>query len=376
MLFIYIPHTHAAEFDIILNENISDKGIYNGKNGIIYASMCENNSMLAIIHIENSSLTADIYGSENEAVDSLTVKCNGKKNCRVSISGRNEPLCITVTENKKDKYYRLINDSFTATNIKPVKSTPLFRYTNKKARVEADTSGVIKAKNALTYERAEKIPLREVILTNSEKSDILLLLKACADIYTFNPTDYDIDYLTLHVLYTHKNFALLSKIPTQSSENTTIKMCSEPFIADVMYKAFRITPKKPALNMLTETGYCYNNGLYYYRGGYKNYFATDIKEIIKSYAIADNSIYVIFKNTYTDSSTPVSEEYSSATLKKDKDGYYLTSLYMGKLIDNPQTITSPDTIEKAPLLYKRYIPVFIILIASAVIGIVIYFYIL
>ena len=128
--------------------------------------------------------------------------------------------------------------------------------------------------------------------------------------------------------------------------------------------------------MLTQIGYCYNNSLYYYTGGYNEYFATDITDIIKIYAIKDNSIYVIFKNSYTDSNTPVGVEFSSATIKKDTEGYYLSSLQMGKLIDNPRELISPDTINASGSIYTKYIPLFVILIAVAVTGIVIYFYIL
>lgn len=379
-MFIFIcalaPNALSAHFDTIVTNAVSDKGIYDGKSGVIYASKCENNTMLAVVFTENSALTIKIYGSENEVTDFLHIDYKNKPNLRISISPPEEELCISVTEGKKGKYYRLINDTLTLTSDKPENTVNLLKVSNQRLDVKTTPSEVIGQRNNLTRERIENIPLRELSLSEAERTEILHLLKACADIYTFNSDDYDINELTMRVLYTHRNFQLLSNINPQTAQNTSIKMCSEQFIAESMHKAFRITPPKPALNMLTQIGYCYNNGLYYYTGGYNEYFATDITDIIKIYAIKDNSIYVIFKNSYTDSNTPVGVEFSSATIKKDSEGYYLSSLQMGKLIDNPQELISPDTINASGSIYTKYIPLFVILIAVAVTGIVIYFYIL
>lgn len=379
-MFIFIcalaPDAFSAHFDTIVTNTVSDKGIYDGKSGVVYVSKCENNTMLAVAFTENSALTIKIYGSEDEVIDSLYIDYKNKPNLRLSISPPEEELCISVSEGKKSKYYRLINDTLTLTSAKPKNTVNLLKVSNKKLNLMANPVNVIKQRNNLTTERIENIPLREISLSETDRTEILYLLKACADIYTFNSADYDLDNLTLSVLYTHRNFQLISDINPQSTENTLLKMCNEQFIAQAMHKAFRITPPKPALNMLTQTGYCYNNGLYYYTGGYNGYFATDVKEIIKTYAIKDNSVYVIFKNAYTDSNTPVSIEYSSATVKKDSEGYYLSSLQMGRLIDNPQELISPDTLEASSGIYIKYIPILVILIAIAITGIVIYLYIL
>ena len=85
-MFIFIcalaPNALSAHFDTIVTNAVSDKGIYDGKSGVIYASKCENNTMLAVVFTENSALTIKIYGSENEVTDFLHIDYKNKPNLR------------------------------------------------------------------------------------------------------------------------------------------------------------------------------------------------------------------------------------------------------------------------------------------------------
>ena len=153
-------------------------------------------------------------------------------------------------------------------------------------------------------------------------------------------------------------------------------MCSADFIDDAMNKAFRITPEKPAVNMLTALGYCYNNGFYYYTGGYSAYFCTDVKEIVKAYETADDSIYIIFRDIYTEGSNAPFSEYSTAAVEKDNDGFYLTELHMGGSLDDIENLSSADTVSKTPDIFTKYLPLLAGLLALALIGAVVYFFIL
>jgi hypothetical protein len=293
----------------------------------------------------------------------------------MSVSDSSEDLCITVSVNKSNEYYRLINDSFTVTDIKPVKSVPVFKFSGN-AAAQVPPTEVYTVMNDLKLSRIENIPLRQTELSADDKDKIMLLLKACADIADFSAADYNIDDLTKRVLYSHKNFSLLSNIPAQTGSSDSVKMCSADFIDDAMNKAFRITPEKPAVNMLTALGYCYNNGFYYYTGGYSAYFCTDVKEIVKAYETADDSMYIIFRDIYTEGSNAPFSEYSTAAVEKDNDGFYLTELHMGGSLDDIENLSSADTVSKTPDIFTKYLPLLAGLLALALIGAVVYFFIL
>ena len=50
-------------------------------------------------------------------------------------------------------------------------------------------------------------------LSVSEKQEITKTLTACADVMRFNIRNYNYDKLFKYVLYTHKNFQILTDIP-------------------------------------------------------------------------------------------------------------------------------------------------------------------
>ena len=110
----------------------------------------------------------------------------------MSVSDSSEDLCITVSVNKSNEYYRLINDSFTVTDIKPVKSVPVFKFSGN-AAAQVPPTEVYTVMNDLKLSRIENIPLRQTELSADDKDKIMLLLKACADIADFSAADYNID---------------------------------------------------------------------------------------------------------------------------------------------------------------------------------------
>ena len=110
-------------------------------------------------------------------------------------------------------------------------------------------------------------------LSVSEKQEITKTLTACADVMRFNIRNYNYDKLFKYVLYTHKNFQILTDIPADTGNSSNlgynnVKLVNSDYIDYIMTRVFRITPEKTPVNELLERGFCYNDGYYYYIGGF------------------------------------------------------------------------------------------------------------
>lgn len=171
-------------------------------------------------------------------------------------------------------------------------------------------------------------------LSVSEKQEITKTLTACADVMRFNIRNYNYDKLFKYVLYTHKNFQILTDIPadTGNSSNSgynNVTLVNSDYIDYIMTRVFRITPEKPPVNELLERGFCYNDGYYYYIGGFGVYFATKIVDIKGVYDIGGGVIFVVFGDIYYEGDTRT-PEYSFAILQNTENGYSLMRLGMGE----------------------------------------------
>lgn len=171
-------------------------------------------------------------------------------------------------------------------------------------------------------------------LSVSEKQEITKTLTACADVMRFNIRNYDYDKLFKYVLYTHKNFQILTDIPADTGNSSNlgynnVKLVNSDYIDYIMTRIFRITPEKPPVNELLERGFCYNDGYYYYIGGFGVYFATKIVDIKGVYDIGGGVTFVIFSDIYYEGNTRT-PEYSFAILQNTENGYSLMRLGMGE----------------------------------------------
>ena len=168
----------------------------------------------------------------------------------------------------------------------------------------------------------------------SEKQEITKTLTACADVMRFNIRNYNYDKLFKYVLYTHKNFQILTDIPADTGNSSNlgynnVKLVNSDYIDYIMTRVFRITPEKPPVNELLERGFCYNDGYYYYIGGFGIYFATEIVDIKGVYDIGGGVTFVIFSDIYYEGDTRT-PEYSFAILQNTENGYSLMRLGMGE----------------------------------------------
>lgn len=321
MFIIFQVPSKAHEFDKIIHSAVN--------NGLFYAALIENDTALILISSTDEGFIITVYGSENEIIDTLTVRLNNKSNIELWVSPLDNDFTVSLTERKKSVHYRLINDSLTPSGIKPASSEKIAAVKNGKINITADIDNVHSLMNDLKKERLSHLHLPKANLDDSQRSQIITLLKCCCDIVSLDESTDD-DALLRRVLYTHKNFMLLTPIPPKTAKSgSELTLCSANFIDAAMQSAFRKAPSRPAVNMLTELGYCYNNGYYYYTGGYTKYFATEISEIIQTYTLPDKNIYAVFSDKYTESGKEPVFEYSTAVISKDKNGFYLTRLKMG-----------------------------------------------
>lgn len=171
-------------------------------------------------------------------------------------------------------------------------------------------------------------------LSVSEKQEITKTLTACADVIRFNIRNYDYDKLFKYVLYTHKNFQILTDIPADTGNSSNlgynnVTLVNSDYIDYIMTRVFRITPEKPPVNELLERGFCYNDGYYYYIGGFGVYFATKIVDIKGVYDIGGGVTFVVFSDIYYEGDTRT-PEYSFAILQNTENGYSLMRLGMGE----------------------------------------------
>lgn len=171
-------------------------------------------------------------------------------------------------------------------------------------------------------------------LSVSEKQEITKTLTACADVMRFNIRNYNYDKLFKYVLYTHKNFQILTDIPADTGNSSNlgynnVTLVNSDYIDYIMTRVFRITPEKTPVNELLERGFCYNDGYYYYIGGFGVYFATKIVDIKGVYDIGGGVTFVVFSDIYYEGDTRT-PEYSFAILQNTENGYSLMRLGMGE----------------------------------------------
>lgn len=369
---------YAAEFDDLLYNRIAEQGLYSGKHGIIYAAVVEHGTTLTVFSVGKNSFIINAFGSENEPADTLIIDYAKKSYCSISTAESTEDFCITVKSDKSNTYYRLINDAFAISHTPPESSKPIAEYKNGNIRLYLKPYTIYSLIDSFKLQRINHISGNETELADTDKSEILKLLRACADIYEYDSEQSDDDSLMRKVLYTHQNFSSLTSTPLVSSEeNESLKLCSAEYITSVLYNVFRKTAPRPAVNMLTEIGYCYNNGYYYYSGGYTDYFRTEVHDILKVFKTAENNLYIIFSDTYTENDNTLNE-YSSAIIGKDKDGYFIKKLKMGDDFKNISSLTDTENENTFSFSqnFKKAVPFIIMLFTLAAVGAVIYFYII
>lgn len=229
---------------------------------------------------------------------------------------------ILSSKNSKE-VYTLLDDTITKSdNTKITEINDITGYSNGKPISYTSRKNISSFVTSLKEDTLSQYPFQNIIntLSDTEINDIKETLAACVDIMSFDIKDYDYDKLFKYILYTHKNFSILTDIPANSGQSSSlgynnVSIVNSEFIDYIMEQVFRIAPEKPPVNNLLERGFCYNNGYYFYSGGFDVYFSTEIRDIISVYDLGGGVMFVVFSDIYTEGDTKT-QEYSFAVLQK------------------------------------------------------------
>ena len=189
----------------------------------------------------------------------------------------------------------------------------------------------------------------------TEDPKLMSLIKACVDIGEYDHENLDENDLMRRVLYTYRNFQIITDIEPYPTQTDDLKMCRSDFVENVLYRAFRLNAPAPPPSKLTELGYCRNDGYYYFSGGYTEYFATDVKDIYKIIPLSDGTLYVIFTDYYINGNNDKKLEYSSMHIGRDTDGYYVLSINMNNDFQDLKALINPEA-ESNKRQFSKYIP--------------------
>lgn len=341
-LLAFFPASARASqyYEEVLSDKIREYGIWDGEKGIVYAGKIEfDTGSLLIVNADKDAVSCEVYNDADglQLTDTIDFSCDDARVCRlvtVKANGRNYIMFSRLSDNE---FYTIENDTYVRAEVSdyyPVSS--ILSAENGKITPSASPSAVYNLLNRLKEESMSEYTFTNKInsLDAGEAQSIRKTLTACADIMSFDIRDYDYDRLFRYILYTHENFRILTDIDPKSGESSTlgynnVSLVSSEFIDYIMENIFRITPEKPPVNNLLSRSFCYNDGYYFYTGGFEVYFATEILNLTAAYDLGGGTLFVIFSDIYRedDSETP---EYSFAVLQKSSGGYSVLRLGMGE----------------------------------------------
>lgn len=355
IILILLPSTVLAspQFDKVLSEKIGEYGVFSGNEGLIYAGErnFENSNSLFIVYVAESAIKCESYDNTDgiQFTDELNFPYGGNNAYRLATVKKDglDYVMLSSTVNSKTtvEFFKLENDTFVrADNIEYDSITYITGYEKGKIVPYVSSKNIFNFLNTLKERTLSDYPFpnRVNIISADDSQDIKRTLTACADIMSFDIKNYDYDTLFKYVLYTHKNFQILTDIPADSGSSSSlgynsVSIVRSDFIDYVMQSIFRITPEKPPVNNLLNRGFCYSDGYYYYTGGFTTFFATEIIDLIGVYDIGGGVVFTVFSDIYSenDSQTP---EYSFAVLQKTGGAYSLLRLGMGENLPSAEDI--------------------------------------
>ncbi|MGN0107409.1 MAG: hypothetical protein ACI4A5_06930 [Hominilimicola sp.] len=395
------PAVYASPlFDEVLSDKLGEYGIFENGQGIVYADEkeFEGRSSLLIVNAAPDLIKCEVYDDIDgiQLTDSLEIPCGGSNVYKLATVTKNSAdyLMLSTTSGSKtvNEFFTLRNDTFTKVepfdydsvtyiagyeNGKPVSYTPVRNVYTFLSHLKQETISQYSFVNKLNTISAEEI------------NSIRTTLSACADVMRFDIKNYNYDTLFKYVLYTHKNFQVLTDIPPASGSSSSlgynnVSIVSSDYIDYIMEKVFRITPEKPPVNNLLNRGFCYSDGYYYYTGGFDVYFATEILDLAGVYDIGGGVTFVVFSDVYYEGTT-ATPEYSFAIVQKNSGGYSMLRLGMGENLPSQEEVkryspfstygsaswnSAADGDTKKANTSKLVLPVLLLIISVGIVGLV------
>ncbi len=386
IFFLLVPIKAQAEeyFDDTLDILIDEYGVFDGKQGVIYAQLADfyyEHEFLLVCRAGENSVIASVYTKNDgiECVDSISFST--KEDFKLSLAEHEG--CAYLLKN--DTYFALMDDSFTKVPKLTSDKKSFIVRTKKGKLVEVKKSpqDIFNLRNDIRLQRINKITLTDCLNTIPE--DVLIkireLIIASCDLTSFNINDYDYDLVFKYLLFTHKKFSTLFDIPPHTNDEGDIKSVSAEYIDFIMINILNIPPIHPEFTELTERGFCYRDGQYLYRGGFYGSYDTKILDFIKAYELKEGIYYILFSDVYTDGELKI-PEYSFLIVDTNYDIYKLLRLGMGESplnerelknyfeTENENETVTENKYEKEAFNIKALIP-FIVLVTVTIVFIII-----
>ena len=359
-------NAYAENYEQIFYDCIKEFGVFDGDEGIVYASFefFEDDNALLIVYFENNAICASLYSAKDggECVDKLRFVYGSSNNYMLSKGKTGDgKSCITFNTNGINEVFILQDDAF-------LKLHNGAAYDLEEIAGYAPT-GIICKKNPIDiYITFNSLKLKKI--NSSQFTDckdgidkeiqnkIVGTISGCSDVVMFNRENYDLISLLKNILYTYKNYEGLTSLHPEYTKNTTetgyedIHSLNGDYIDFILTSVYGVTPQHMSVNNLINNGVCYTNGKYFYTGEYTGNFKTEISNLEAIYDLGWGKYYVIFKDNYTEDSKII-PEYSFCVIDTTNTTFSLERIEFGTplLDDNEIARYSPSKDKKG--LYLR-----------------------
>lgn len=311
------------EFDELLDEQIREYGVFNGSEGLLYASMESFGGSMSLFtaYFKGGELGFAVFDNRDgpETTDRLSFPVGGRNTYTLSMGSVGADTAVILTTNGIDEPFVIRNDSFERSYRTPEKKTEVASYKNGRLRARSESS-VFSLLKSLKNRRIRESEHYNAVndIDEETKSKIVTLLASCADIMSFDVNAPDPDRLMRYVMCTNENFTALTDIKPRSGGDGGINYVSTEFIDYIISNVFRVEPVTPGVDELVTRGYCLNGALYYYSDMFNVDFSTEILDIIAVYELGGGVYYVIFSDVYHRGETEI-EEYSFAVVRTSEN---------------------------------------------------------
>ncbi len=349
---------YAQDYEDILQNCIKEYGVFDGNEGITYASFefFEGENTLLIVYFEDSAICASIYRADNdgECLDTLRFVYgeNNKYMLSTARTGTGQS-CIVFKTNDVTETFILRDDAFVkiydggAYNIKEIAGYTITGIVSK-----VNPNQIYDTLNSLKLKKINSSQFTNIRnnIDNKIYKKAFSIISSCADVVKFDRKNYDLIKLLKNILYTYPNYQNQTSITPDYQENTietgyeNIHSLNGEYVDFILKDIYGAVPEHMSVNNLINTGVCYTNGKYYYTGGYTKDFKTQITDIGAIYDLGYNKYYVVFKDEYTEDNNTI-PEYGFAIIDTSDDIYSIERLEINTTLLNDDEIASYSPIK-------------------------------
>ena len=327
------------EFSNILNDTISERGVFNGQKGVIYSSIEHfyfDTEMLLVCSADGAVVDCAVYAVNDgaECIDTLSLDISPADAALLSVVTYDNTSYLTLSHSGGEtEYFALLDDSFThVPKIEYSSKTDIVRFTSGKTDTLSNAPqelynflNSLRLETIYAYSYMNKIN----VITTDDRLRYTDFISACASLTEFDRENYDYDRIFKYVLFTHTAFEPLVPANPHSDTDGDIKSVSSEYIDFIMTNILQIPPEHPPVTALTERGFCYRDGVYMYTGGFSADYDTEILDILALHDLGGGIYHIIFSDIYYENGGSL-PEYSFAIVSDTDGALSLIRLGMGK----------------------------------------------